>query len=113
MNLEISSDSSAHFEPLQKPLTLALCLIVLLALGATSCSKQPGAQSETAAAAPTPPPAPAPPPPPKYPVSDLLQYAKPLCGTAADGDLYPGASAPFGMIQWSPDTGSGRDRKSV
>src|SRR5580700_3746581 len=36
---------------------------------------------------------------------DLTQYAYPFCGTTHDGGLYPGATAPFGMIQWSPDTG--------
>lgn len=30
----------------------------------------------------------------------------PLIGTAGDGNTFPGASLPFGMIQWSPDTGS-------
>src|SRR5258708_39768707 len=25
-------------------------------------------------------------------------------GTAADGNTFPGATLPFGMIQWSPDT---------
>jgi predicted alpha-1,2-mannosidase len=28
----------------------------------------------------------------------------PFIGTAADGNTFPGASVPFGMIQWSPDT---------
>ncbi len=28
----------------------------------------------------------------------------PMIGTANDGNTYPGATAPFGMIQWSPDT---------
>ena len=28
----------------------------------------------------------------------------PFIGTAADGNTFPGASLPFGMIQWSPDT---------
>src|SRR5579864_9160075 len=36
---------------------------------------------------------------------DLVQYANPFCGTTHDGGLYPGATAPFGMIQWSPDSG--------
>ena len=36
---------------------------------------------------------------------DLLQYASPFCGTTHDGGLYPGATAPFGLIQWSPDSG--------
>src|ERR1700728_3616491 len=30
----------------------------------------------------------------------------PFIGTAGDGNTFPGASLPFGMIQWSPDTGS-------
>ncbi len=79
-----------------------LCLMVLLAGGTTSCVKQPNAKSGGLASGQTTPPAPA------YAVQDLVQYAKPLCGTAADGDLYPGVTAPFGMIQWSPDTGLGR-----
>jgi predicted alpha-1,2-mannosidase len=96
-------DSAPGAARARTPLPLALCLITLLAINVTSCGKHPTAESETSTSAPTPPP-----PPPKYPVQDLLQYVKPLCGTAADGDLYPGPSAPFGMIQWSPDTGSGR-----
>jgi predicted alpha-1,2-mannosidase len=45
---------------------------------------------------------------------DLVQFAKPICGTgdypdtaAGQNNLFPGAVAPFGMIQWSPDSGSG------
>ncbi len=45
---------------------------------------------------------------------NVVQYAKPICGTdvypdvpAGQNNLFPGAVAPFGMIQWSPDTGSG------
>jgi predicted alpha-1,2-mannosidase len=109
MNLKIRSDSASGLERLQrwpanvlKPLPGTLCLIALLAGGTSSCVKQPNTksgesgvgQATTSAHA--------------YVVQDLIQYAKPLCGTAADGDLYPGATAPFGMIQWSPDTGSGR-----
>ena len=30
----------------------------------------------------------------------------PFIGTSGDGNTFPGASLPFGMIQWSPDTGS-------
>ena len=29
----------------------------------------------------------------------------PLIGTAGGGNTFPGATVPFGMIQWSPDTG--------
>ncbi len=28
----------------------------------------------------------------------------PMIGTAADGNTFPGATLPFGMMQWSPDT---------
>ena len=42
---------------------------------------------------------------------NLVQYAKPMCGTgtfqgndAGGNNTFPGAVAPFGMIQWSPDT---------
>ncbi|MDE3059306.1 MAG: hypothetical protein KGJ59_15260, partial [Bacteroidota bacterium] len=43
-----------------------------------------------------------------YPVQNLVQYAKPICGTGKDGNTFPGPVMPFGMIQWSPDTGPGR-----
>lgn len=43
-----------------------------------------------------------------YPIRNLVQYAKPICGTGKDGNTYPGPSLPFGMIQWSPDTGPGK-----
>ena len=46
---------------------------------------------------------------------NLAQYAKPMCGTgtaenidAGDNNTFPGAVAPFGMIQWSPDTDNGQ-----
>ena len=39
---------------------------------------------------------------------DLVQYVNPFSGTAKDGDEFPGATMPFGMIQWSPDTGPHR-----
>ena len=35
---------------------------------------------------------------------DKLQYVNPFIGTGGHGHTYPGASAPFGMIQLSPDT---------
>lgn len=38
----------------------------------------------------------------------LVQYIKPIDGTGKDGNLYPGPSLPFGMIQWSPETGPGK-----
>jgi predicted alpha-1,2-mannosidase len=43
-------------------------------------------------------------------IQNLVQYAKPMCGTAKDANTFPGAVAPFGMIQWSPDTDAGMRR---
>jgi predicted alpha-1,2-mannosidase len=37
-------------------------------------------------------------------VDGLTANVNPLNGTASDGDTFPGAVLPFGMIQWSPDT---------
>ena len=34
----------------------------------------------------------------------VVAAVDPLIGTANDGNTYPGATVPFGMIQWSPDT---------
>ncbi len=45
-----------------------------------------------------------------YAQQDLVQYAKPMCGTdqypgyGGNNNCFPGPVAPFGMIQWSPDT---------
>ncbi len=48
-------------------------------------------------------------------LSNLVQYANPMCGSgtspgvgAGDNNTFPGAVAPFGMIQWSPDTENGQ-----
>src|SRR5436309_5441783 len=35
---------------------------------------------------------------------DLAQYVNPFVGTDNDGNTFPGATVPFGMAQWSPDT---------
>ena len=41
-----------------------------------------------------------------YTLQTLTTYVQPLNGTDNGGDTYPGAVAPFGMMQWSPDTTS-------
>ena len=41
-----------------------------------------------------------------YPLQTLTTNVQPLNGTANDGDTFPGAVVPFGMVQWSPDTTS-------
>ncbi|MFH8342374.1 lectin [Streptomyces sp. AM6-12] len=38
------------------------------------------------------------------PVSDPAALVDPFIGTANAADDFPGADAPFGMVQWSPDT---------
>jgi putative alpha-1,2-mannosidase len=35
---------------------------------------------------------------------DLAALVNPFIGTAGQGDVFPGADTPFGMLQWSPDT---------
>ena len=35
---------------------------------------------------------------------DLAALVNPFIGTAGGGHVFPGADAPFGMLQWSPDT---------
>ncbi|HXJ23285.1 MAG TPA: GH92 family glycosyl hydrolase [Polyangia bacterium] len=45
-----------------------------------------------------------PPPDAGMPVgTDLTGYVNPFMGTTADGQSFPGAARPFGMIQWSLD----------
>lgn len=39
-----------------------------------------------------------------YDKSQLVDFVRPLVGTQGDGNTYPGPSAPFGMVQLSPDT---------
>ncbi len=39
---------------------------------------------------------------------DLVGYVNPLCGTGDGNNTFPGADAPFGMLQWSPDTRGSR-----
>ena len=38
--------------------------------------------------------------------SEAYKAVDPLIGTAGDGNTFPGAALPFGMMQWSPDSGS-------
>jgi predicted alpha-1,2-mannosidase len=44
------------------------------------------------------------------PLPDLVREADPMCGTGAHANTFPGAVAPFGMIQWSPDTEAGKHK---
>jgi len=41
---------------------------------------------------------------PSSTTSSPASYVQPFVGTAHYGYTFPGASVPFGMVQWSPDT---------
>lgn len=42
--------------------------------------------------------------PPKFGTRNLLEVARPMVGTGWRGHMFPGAVAPFGLVQLSPDT---------
>lgn len=46
-------------------------------------------------------------PAPQPTAQNLVRYVDPMCGTGGFGNTFPGATVPFGMVQWSPDTGNG------
>lgn len=71
-----------------------LTLAGILALATTSCSTFQKSEAGGGARK-------------AYAVENLLPYARPMCGSAGGANTYPGATVPFGMIQWSPDTGLG------
>ena len=39
--------------------------------------------------------------------ADLTTLVNPMIGTQKEGNTFPGAALPFGMVQVSPDTGHG------
>jgi putative alpha-1,2-mannosidase len=41
------------------------------------------------------------------PIQAQSSAADPMVGTGGDGHTFPGATAPFGMVQLSPDTDTG------
>jgi predicted alpha-1,2-mannosidase len=63
-------------------LTRALPVLLIVALAATVPSRQAAAE----------------------PVSDPAALVNPMIGTAAYGNTFPGPTAPFGMVQWGPDS---------
>ena len=42
---------------------------------------------------------------PAQSIKSAYDSVDPFIGTAGGGNTFPGATLPFGMIQWSPDTG--------
>ena len=69
-------------------LPLAACLVVLGLAAPVPAQAALGASAAQVAAA----------------VSDPASLVNPLLGTSHEGNTFPGADTPFGMVQWSPDT---------
>jgi predicted alpha-1,2-mannosidase len=67
-----------------------LCLVALVPLGPLVSAQSAASVPQNANAAQI-----------KQPYDEVDLFI----GTANDGNTFPGASLPFGMIQWSPDTG--------
>jgi len=47
------------------------------------------------------------------PPTDPASYVDPFIGTAAGGNVFPGAVVPFGMVQWSPETTRGNHTRAA
>ena len=78
--------------PKTLPRTIALAT-ALAAAGALAVGTAPGALAADDAGSVT------------VTGQDALGYVNPFIGTQNEGNTYPGASVPFGMVQLSPDTG--------
>lgn len=79
----------------------ALAAFVLLLAGASAVPAPPAlAASGSASAAAEGAPAPV-----VAAEEPLTSHVNPFIGTQDDGNTYPGAAVPFGMVQFSPDTG--------
>ena len=61
-------------------------LLVFIGFAMIGCSEKPAATTEP------------------EPVTDYIQYVNPIIGTNGMGHTFPGACAPFGIVQLSPDT---------
>ena len=61
-------------------------LLVFIGLTMFGCSEKPAATTHP------------------NPAADYLQYVNPIIGTNGMGHTFPGACAPFGIVQLSPDT---------
>jgi len=86
-----------------KPSHVIFTVVGLTCLSLTSCCTNQSSTTNPSASAEA------------APVENPASLANPMCGTGRtlgelrdNSNLYPGATLPFGMIQWSPDTGSGK-----
>ncbi|WP_258374763.1 GH92 family glycosyl hydrolase [Curtobacterium sp. MCPF17_001] len=92
-----------HRRPLLRPFPLAAAATIAALLGT-------GVVASPATAAPATSPAGA--TTASRPVTDPAASVDPFIGTSHDGNTWPGATAPFGMLQWSP-TGTKGDQTST
>ncbi|PZF15239.1 glycoside hydrolase family 92 protein [Curtobacterium sp. MCPF17_011] len=92
-----------HRRPLLRPFPLAAAATIAALLGT-------GVVASPATAAPATGPAGA--TTASRPVTDPAASVDPFIGTSHDGNTWPGATAPFGMLQWSP-TGARGDQTST
>ncbi|WP_260688507.1 GH92 family glycosyl hydrolase [Curtobacterium flaccumfaciens] len=89
--------SRVHRRPLVRPLPLAAVATIAALLG-TAIVAAPAVATPSTQAGRT--------------VSDPARYVDPFIGTSNNGNTWPGATAPFGMLQWSP-TGTAGDQTST
>ncbi|MBT2501836.1 GH92 family glycosyl hydrolase [Curtobacterium sp. ISL-83] len=86
-----------HRRPLLRPVPLAAAATVAALLGSAVVAS-PATAVATPATART--------------VTDPAAHVVPFIGTSNGGNTWPGATAPFGMVQWSP-TGTAGDQTST
>jgi predicted alpha-1,2-mannosidase len=97
--------SRVQRRPLLRPFPLAAAATIAALLGTGVVAAPAAAASTTAASATGVTSA-------SRPVADPAASVDPFIGTAHDGNTWPGATAPFGMMQWSP-TGTKGDQTST
>jgi predicted alpha-1,2-mannosidase len=87
---------ATHLPWRRSSVVLGIAVSAALVVPAASAGAAPVSPSARAAASPA-------------LVSNPASLVNPFIGTTNSGDDFPGADAPFGMVQWSPDTPSRPD----
>lgn len=95
--------SRVHRRPPFRPVPLAAVATIAALLGTGLVAAPATAATATGASAAT---------TASRPVTDPAASVDPFIGTSHDGNTWPGATAPFGMMQWSP-TGTKGDQTST
>jgi predicted alpha-1,2-mannosidase len=95
--------SRVHRRPLLRPVPLAAAATIAALLGTGVVASPAIADPATGVANAT---------TASSPMTDPATSVDPFIGTSHDGNTWPGATAPFGMMQWSP-TGTTGDQTST